>query len=61
NGRRVTMRSEKVYEGADERGRRVTRWVVYKTVVEEGRVLYDGIFREVTYRELAPARKTPAG
>ncbi|QYJ16296.1 hypothetical protein Rxycam_02129 [Rubrobacter xylanophilus DSM 9941] len=55
------MRSEKVYEGTDERGRRVTRWVVYKTVVRGDRVLYDGPFRRVTYRELAPARQESSG
>ncbi|ABG04781.1 Uncharacterized vancomycin resistance protein-like protein [Rubrobacter xylanophilus DSM 9941] len=60
-GKEVAMRSEKVFSGEDTEGRLTTRWVVYKTVTRDGEVLYDGIFRRVTYKELAPYEPEQGG
>lgn len=56
-GKEVEMTSEKVYEGEDPEGKPTTRWVVYKTVTRNEEVLYDGVFRRVTYKELDPYEK----
>lgn len=57
DGTEVTMSSEKVYDGVDEEGKPTTRWIVYKNITRDGEVLFDGVFREVTYKELDPYKK----
>lgn len=53
-GREVKMWSEKVFDGTDAEGKPTTRWVTYKKVTQNGEVIFDGIFRRDTYKELDP-------
>ncbi|MEW6636062.1 MAG: peptidoglycan binding domain-containing protein [Actinomycetota bacterium] len=53
-GRRVEIRSEKTHEDTGPKGRRITRYAVSKTITRGDEVLFDGVFRRVTYRELDP-------
>lgn len=58
-GREVTVTSEKVYDGPDASGEPITRWNAYKTIVQDGEVVEDGVFRTVTYSELEPYEGPP--
>lgn len=60
-GKEVTMTSEKVFDGEDRKGKPTTRWVVYKTITQNGKVIYDGVFRRVTYKELDPYEPEKTG
>lgn len=60
-GKEVEMTSRKIYEGKDSEGKPTTRWVVQKTVTRNEEVLYDGVFRRVTYKELAPYKENEVG
>jgi vancomycin resistance protein YoaR len=57
-GREVEMSSKKVAEYDDEEGNPVTEWVTYQKVTENGRVVFDGVLHEDTYRYLKPEEAT---
>jgi len=54
NGKDVKMNSKKASENKDSEGNPVTKWVTYKTVKKDGKVLFDGVFHTDTYKYLKP-------
>ncbi|MEJ7872954.1 MAG: hypothetical protein WKF67_11910, partial [Rubrobacteraceae bacterium] len=54
------MWSEKAFDGTDPEGTPTTRWVTYKKITRNGKVLLEGVFRRDTYKELDPY-ELPAG
>lgn len=59
-GKEVKMWSEKAFDGTDPEGTPTTRWVTYKKITRNGKVLLEGVFRRDTYKELDPY-ELPAG
>lgn len=58
-GKEVEMRSEKVFDGEDPEGKPMTKWVTYKRITQDGKVIMDGVFRRDTYKELDPYEGPP--
>ncbi|MGI9048992.1 MAG: VanW family protein [Rubrobacteraceae bacterium] len=53
-GKDVQMSSKKVATTKDSEGNPVTKWVTYKKVTENGKVLSDGVLHTDTYKYLKP-------
>jgi vancomycin resistance protein YoaR len=53
-GKDVEVSSRKVHESTDSKGKTTTRYAVSKKITHGDEVLFDGVFRRVTYRELNP-------
>lgn len=51
-GKRVEMGSYRSDAGTNAKGEQWTEWKTYKTVTQNGRVLFDGLLHTDTYREL---------
>lgn len=51
-GKQVMMNSYKTDSGTDAKGDEFTVWKTYKTVTQNGEILFDGLLHTDTYREL---------
>ncbi|HET7478318.1 MAG TPA: VanW family protein [Rubrobacteraceae bacterium] len=60
SGVKVDMDSQKVSESTDSEGNPVTKWVTYQKITKNGKVVFDDVLHEDTYKFLKPAEEDNA-